>query len=185
MKFWIIPISVVSVTILAFAFSIALNNGVFTTWRMLTPPPEAAIKILRAQNFPTTLYIQTANGHVYSCTDPATNTDCWVETTWPQPLQTDPYASDCAMNHFALPKPPGRVVDQAEVKTCLVEGMLQNDYAVLADGSVWGWGNASYANAALGFACYLGPAVGLAIGVLIAGGLFVAQKVKARTGKAK
>jgi len=183
MKFWIIissvGLSVILGSVLGAALSVAANNGLFAEWQPLTAPPAAAVKILGANIYPGVIYIQTANGQVYSCDRLATSAQCWVETTWPQPLQTDPFASECTPSHFPLPNPPGQVVDQTEVKACLIEGMLLEDYIVLADGSVWELGHSSNANLVVGYTCYFGPAIGLAFGLLIATGLYLAPKFKA------
>jgi hypothetical protein len=144
-----------------------ITSGTFERWQSLGIPPQKASKILKADTM--FVYVTTTQNKVYYCqTSP--QGDCWVE---PHDLDNDLQTrdSDCgSFTGFQTAKPPGKVIDSIEAKFCFIEGVIQRNYVILEDGSVWTWTHGGgMGDIGVGFVCVgVGSIVGFLVGVVLA-----------------
>jgi hypothetical protein len=106
-------------------------QGAFRIWRSLGNPPAMAAKIITTSW--SELCVEDVSGKVY-CLDNLLGKEAeWIIKT-PQPPRTWRYES-----YFHSPSPPGKVVDYIETILPDSEIIIQANYAILEDGSVWEW----------------------------------------------
>lgn len=113
------------------------------------------------------VYVRSAAGAIYYC-PPYTSGDCWVRAAEPLDL---PAPEPCEIpGNFAVPPPPGRVLDSLEDQACNGEAAYQVNFAVLNDGSVWRWQHFTSGLFALA-QWLLGSLCGALLGLLAAGAI--------------
>lgn len=159
------------------------GTGIFVTWRNLgTPPPsyfrplpgEKAVKIesynLRSilirtnedRTFDTELQPCPSLGAIL------TSGNCWTYGG-SYHIEEAPKADPECRIDFWIWNPPGQVVERVEASSCFGEHMIQTDYVLLVDGSVWSWHHEKDMDASLSLPPVLvgGALAGMLLGIVL------------------
>jgi hypothetical protein len=154
------------------AFGQSWIGGSLERWQRLPDPPGPPAHLVAGYTSGL-VYVETADGQVYSC-DQAQDGACWVSAARPDDLEfvTGPCDDYPQPLNYDVPNPPGQVVERIESAWCHFEAGERRDYVLGEDGSVWTWRHrdASYLNLFRGlFPIACGAGLGLlgAVGVII------------------
>ena len=90
----------------------------------------------------------------------------WQIETGPPITEQRSYQRGCSLRFLVLP-PPGRVVDRVQSRQCDSSILLQAEYAILADGSLWAWRFQTRLDSFLIPAVLLGPLVGFSLALAL------------------
>lgn len=136
--------SMIVVTYLSGLYAHLDNLGRFEPWISLGKPPEKAIKIYYDKDYLP--FVETANGQIYHRTNLSSNSQesSWVEIDRSE-LELGISSACYPIEPLDVPRPPGKVIDMVEFEGCemglavMSVTNIQHNFALLEDGSVWGW----------------------------------------------
>jgi len=143
--------------VISACLSYAIYSGLLVKWTELPKAPEKPIEIVGAEY--GKVYIETTDGY-FGCELYSKNaTPCWSKIDWPISLHEDPYLQECRTDWSLVLPPPGKVVDQEDIRLCLTEGWNHQIFVLTENGSVLVWEHAENALSGL-FIVFIGTCLG-------------------------
>ncbi len=156
-----------------------MNSGIFVRWQNLGSPSEPRMlgrsldeKAVKIEAYDTVRVRVITNlsrrfntQHEFCLNYLMPSKNCWYE----QQEDFFPAEYQSCKLQFRLSSPPGRVIDQAQVKYCNFTETSQTSYAILDNGTVWVWHHTARTNPsyAITVAIIPGALTGLIIGVFM------------------
>lgn len=129
---------VIGVTILAVFFCFLGSYTIFTfpfgtSWEQLPAPNSIVTELIIADEWGD-LYVETIDNSVFSCNI----RDEQCSEIHPEEVN---FSRDlCSSNlKFTPPNPPGSIEESIELNLCGADTVLQVNYVLLSDGTIWKW----------------------------------------------